>query len=283
MKSRCRAFSLVELLVVVAILGIVIAILLPYMTKVRETSRRVECAANLLAINDALHAYANANNHFYPSVIHDKSRPGYTAYTGADSPDPFAKDSTVDPNDVTASLWLLVRGGYVPAKRFICPSTRDVPGFQGSGPEKRSNFASGKNLSYSYSSPFSNSPDYKLDDTQVADFAVMADKNPGVNPPDSDVVQPAYDASPFELAKANSKNHKRAGQNVLYADGHVAFQSTPYCGNGLGDRRDNVFTARAPVPQAADRMPPAESNGFFGRDLSPAGATDSYLVPADDD
>ena len=39
MRTR-RGFSLAELLVVVGIMGILLAILLPYVAKVRETARR---------------------------------------------------------------------------------------------------------------------------------------------------------------------------------------------------------------------------------------------------
>lgn len=280
MRSR-RAFSLAELLVVLGILGILIAILLPYVEKLRESDRRAVCAQNLNAILQALRGYANANGHNYPGTSYDSAHSGYTAYTGADSPDPFASDSKVKPNDVTASLWLLVREGYAPAKLFVCPSSGDDVDRMRSGgaivpPDKRSNFTSGQYLSYSYASPFSSADKYKMNDTQRSDFAIMADMNPGG-------IAPAFDASPFELARANSNNHRKAGQNVLYADGHVQFQMTPYCGTGTADHRDNIYTARAPIPLPPSQLPPPESPGFFGRDVSPAGVNDSYLVPTDDD
>jgi prepilin-type N-terminal cleavage/methylation domain-containing protein/prepilin-type processing-associated H-X9-DG protein len=280
MRSR-RAFSLAELLVVLGILGILVAILLPYVEKVRETSRRAQCMANLSQIMTALRSYASVNDHFFPSTIFDKAHGGYAAFTGADSPDPFAKDTQVKPNDVSASLWLLVHEGYLQPKSFVCPSSGnevDPMRTDGNamGPEKRSNFTSGQYLSYSYASPFSTADKYKLDDTQPSDFALIADKNPGV-------IGPEFDASPFELAAANSRNHRQAGQNVLYADGHVQFQMTPFCGTGTTDHRDNIYTARAPVPVPSNLIPPVESTGFLGHDVSPAAANDSYLVPTDED
>ena len=120
-----------------------------------------------------------------------------------------------------------------------------------------------------------------MDDTRPSDFALLADKSPGVSGKDDDVVGPSFNAPPLELAKANSSNHRKAGQNVLYADGHVAFQSTPFCGVGQGVRRDNIFTALSPIPLTPGQRPPPESNGFFGRNIGPSWINDSYLVPAE--
>jgi len=40
----------------------------------------------------------------------------------------------------------------------------------------------------------------------------------------------------------NSNAHQEEGQNVLFADGHVAFEKTPFCGS----EEDNVYTAYHP-------------------------------------
>src|SRR5262245_37642637 len=59
MKHRRRAFTLVELLTVVAIIVVLIAILLPVLSKVREAGRRTQCAAQLRQIGVGLHRYFN--------------------------------------------------------------------------------------------------------------------------------------------------------------------------------------------------------------------------------
>ncbi len=105
----------------------------------------------------------------------------------------------------------------------------------------------------------------------------MADKNPGTKG-DASVTRPNPDASPFDLALANSRNHGRAGQNVLYVDNHVGFESTPYCGVG----GDNIYTALSPAP-ATTRPARPNANGVCGHQFSPAWPTDSYLVPTDDE
>jgi hypothetical protein len=213
--------------------------------------------------------------------------PGYTAFTGADSPNPFAPDSRVQPNDVTASLWLLARSGLVEPYRFVCPSTGHTPDPMTTdsrrvNADQRSNFTGPGHLSYSYSSPFSGSPRFRLNyDVLTADFAMVADKSPGTNGADRDVTAPSYDARPLDLARANSANHDQAGQNVLYPTGDVQFQKTPYCGYGTGWQRDNIYTAFARSPLPAGAKPAPEAKGYFGRDLGPAWEDDSYLVPAE--
>ncbi len=282
-----RGFSLVELLVAIGILVILVSILLPYAVRLRETDNRARCADNLRILFGSLQRYAALNGNNYPRVTYEPGRDpnGYVAYTGSDSADPFARGTKVKPNDVSASLWLLVRLGLAEPKNYICASTSNnaEPSSGNRSARQRSNFSDGSHLSYSYSSPFSTAPLYKMNDTLRADFAVMADKSPGIRGKDDNVAGPAFNAPPFELARANSNNHERAGQNVLYAAGLVTFQPTPYCGVGTADRRDNIYTALALAPLPPAVSPPVEGTGYFGPDLGPSWSADSYLVPTDDD
>lgn len=64
MSSRhdTRAFSLVEMLLVVALIALLISILLPSLRSARESARRTLCAANLGQWGTAILTYATDNN-----------------------------------------------------------------------------------------------------------------------------------------------------------------------------------------------------------------------------
>ena len=238
-------FTLIELLVVIAIIVILMSLLVPALERARDHAYVVKCASNLRQVGQAIAAYCNENRGEYPRALYV---PGAvpTAGTGTSSPNPFAPDA-MGPNDVTAAPFLLMRTQRLPPEVFICPLNDDTS-YQpdtAAGVLLRSNFADyHRNLAYSFANPYpdatARAAGYQLNSHLTAQFPIAADLNPG---PD----------------RRNSRNHEGEGQNVLFADSHVDWQTSPTCGIG----QDNIYTTKSGQVMS-----------------SPVDASDTVLLPA---
>jgi len=70
-RERRRGFTLVELLVVAAVIGLLLGIALPAVVGTRETANATVCANNLRQIGLAMHMFAETHDGKFPSTYHD--------------------------------------------------------------------------------------------------------------------------------------------------------------------------------------------------------------------
>ena len=77
---------------------------------------------------------------------------------------------------------------------------------------------------------------------------------------------------------ANSNNHAKKGQNVLYGDGHVDFVTDVF----VGRNQDNIYT-RARVDANLKFLPNRESDTGATNPRDSANSEDTVLVITDDE
>lgn len=105
-NSTARAFTLVELLVVIGIIAVLISILLPSLARARQAATKISCASNMRQIMLGMLMYANDNKGDIPPMLTSGSN---TLYSWND--------------------WagILVQNGHVGStKVFTCPDD-DIP------------------------------------------------------------------------------------------------------------------------------------------------------------
>lgn len=110
-----RAFTLVELLVVVSIIALLISILLPSLRNAREQAKATQCAANCRQIGQAMATYLAEHNGVYPpSYVYPINRSASWSIV-QQSPQSF-------PNGYLHWSHFLYSGGKVGEKAFQCPT-----------------------------------------------------------------------------------------------------------------------------------------------------------------
>src|SRR5260370_24041805 len=100
LPRRRTGLTLIEVLVVIAILLVLASMVLPAIQKAREVARRVQCQNNLRQIGLALHSYQDAFNR-YPSPARYQASPGLgllalrKAWSGRATPVPTSETDSV--------------------------------------------------------------------------------------------------------------------------------------------------------------------------------------------
>lgn len=93
--QKKNGFTLVELLVVISIIAVLLAVLMPALSKAREMAKRTICASNLRQWAIAISSYASANNDSFP---YNGMNCPYCGQIGADGTCPNGHDWKAGPD-----------------------------------------------------------------------------------------------------------------------------------------------------------------------------------------
>lgn len=241
--KRTKGFTLVELLVVVAIIALLVSILLPTLGKAKEMAKQAICAANLKGVGSGILLYQSDNDDVSPWI----DSTSWATTTGSHA----AETSQPGTVSVTALMFLVVRSGQ-PVDIFRCPSdsnatkmstTRFTSGsdsyYYWDFYDKDTDTATAhcKKVSYSYQAPLNDgSGNYSSGVSGGGALAIMADKTPVF---DGNSLSSWDGISEENRKKSMSQNHS-AGDfiNVLFADFHV--KGGKRADVGIGS--DNIYS-----------------------------------------
>src|SRR5579884_4004748 len=130
MRQARRArggFTLVELLVVVAIIGTLLGLLLPAVQKVREAANRMKCTNNLRQLGLALHNYHGDHDGFPPGLVSSSGNVSDAEATGFTYLLPYLEQDNTYRLYHFADPWYDLDNSQAvgtSVRLFYCPSNR---------------------------------------------------------------------------------------------------------------------------------------------------------------
>lgn len=124
MKYR-QGFTLIEMLVVIAIIALLASIMIPATGRALEAARRTQCSAQLRQFHQAAVIYANENGFLLPAVCDERGFGGRFVWPGTW---PFVLAEYLGHPEIGPGIRL--DDGPRRNTIFTCPSFRSSPAFQ---------------------------------------------------------------------------------------------------------------------------------------------------------
>jgi type II secretory pathway pseudopilin PulG len=122
-RTRHAAFTLLEAVVVIAIIGLLAGLLLPAVQSAREAANRMSCSNNLRQIVLGLHEYHNTHNHLPPTRYADGPTWAVMVLPYLEQEDPYRKW-----NFTLSYAEQLIKARSINVPVYFCPTRRSIGG-----------------------------------------------------------------------------------------------------------------------------------------------------------
>ncbi|EIP99053.1 prepilin-type N-terminal cleavage/methylation domain-containing protein [Opitutaceae bacterium TAV1] len=212
-SQKISAFTLVELLTVIAIIGILAAIIIPTVGKIRASAEKTTCASNLRQIALAVFLYANDNKNRIPNS---------------------------DP-DVSDATWTYSIRDYIPAEKqyekyggqtggksvFICPARLKILNYA-----KRAHYGINFHFysdNYGDTAAVKKTSKWSLTDISAPTRTILlGDACAAGTPAAPSIYQTIHSENlpginPSTFGASEPGKHGAGAANIAYADGHVSW------------------------------------------------------------
>lgn len=231
MSGRRSGFTLVELVVVLLCVAVGVGLLMMLVSERAyfESRRRTICASNLRAVGQSMATYSLSQGGAFPVAGRATEGGVAVGFREGDRVDP--ERAELDDN-VTASLWMLVRDRSAMPESFVCPETTDQPDpMTRPGTDEPAklretrDFLAREHLSYSPINMYHQDVGERWTRASPSPSKVVliGDNNASAHPERHVAGREVSGNHP-----GNSPNHGGYGQFMQFADGHVAWQETPF-------------------------------------------------------
>jgi len=229
-KAGKKNFTLLELLIVVAIIAILAGTLLPALNKARQTALRIGCTSNLKQLGTLCLLYAADNNGYTPGINYDLSDAGLVAHSWMQQ------------------LYEIQNPGkkYAPKVNpgiFKCPANPEqVEIWKGTAKncsyamnvQYGRGFDGGFNASVAQGYGYVKSEKIAYPSRLIAMFDMVWFAYMGAQFGGTGDYIPAYPQETNDMARGLPYDRHGFGVNILYADGHSGFHSGKLRGGKLG-------------------------------------------------
>ncbi len=252
-----KAFTLLELLVVVAVIAMLLAVVMPSLAKAKEMGRKASCLNNLHQFYLAAMVYTESNKGFFPIAYYTVSTPPQTVQNCWDF---TMRQNGVTTTKISGILW---QGDTI-------EKIQQCPAFKGA-----SNTASDPYTGYNYNTSYIGHGQYEMpsqpdrsNQMRRPAYCAMFGDGQTVNGANKFMRSPLPSDSDWGFSGryggTQGYRHNKS-TNVVWCDGHIDSRKDYFTGTNDDGSKDAIEAYNAENPQSPIGFLSADNSAYRPR------------------